>query len=512
MSLLDVIIQSPAQILTGLLIGAVTVFSYFVLKLYYCRRNYPPGPTPLPLVGNLRQLAKPTHIHHTFYEIGEKYNGVFTFHVGHEPQVVVTDPHLALEVLKKHQFAGRPKLPMNEIFFKEGSTDVIFSDFNKEWEVLRKVSHAAIRKYAVSDKLTYVVADTVDEVVKRIKETEGINKPIDMRNYLFLIMYSVLAHSAFGKKYTLDHPELLAWIDSTEQTLKYNSEFLLISFLPSLKHIFRKAWKAIHDAIKFQNDYHEKDYNEHVKSFDPEEMRDFTDALLLARKEAEEEEGSSILKYLKPLNIQNSVNDLFGAGSETSRQTLTWAFLFMANYEEMQNRVREEIQTHIPDNEVPNLNHRNKCNYLTAFIAEVLRFRYIVPQGIPHKATVDMELGGHRIKKDTPIIVSMVRGMHDKETWGDPENFRPERFLDSNGNFIARPNAFYIPFSSGRRSCPGEKMALADIFFIIARFFQQTKGYCFVLPEGPGSVDLNGNLQEAFGWTANDYKIILKEL
>ena len=142
----------------------------------------------------------------------------------------------------------------------------------------------------------------------------------------------------------------------------------------------------------------------------------------------------------------------------------------------------------------------------------ILNFRYIVPAGLPHKATVDMELGGHLIKKDTTVFTVMSLGMHDKDTWKDPAVFRPERFLDEKDKFVSKPNPQYIPFSAGRRSCPGEKLALADLFFIVSGFIQRTKGFEFTLPEGPGSVDLAGNHNDTSGWVPYPYKIILKPL
>ena len=391
------------------------------------------------------------------------------------------------------------------------STDVIMSDFNKEWEVLRKVSHAAVRKYAVSQKLTYVVADVVDEVVDKIKN-EGIGKEIDMKPYLFQSVYCIIACSAFGKRYTLDDPDLKMWIHTMEVQFRRTTELLLINFVPLLKYVLWTAMNDFKESLKFQHKFLHKNYDEHVKDFDGETVRDFTDALLLARKEAEAEEGSDVLKYLKPYNIQNSIKDLFMAGTETSRSTLSWVFLLLANYPDKQQRVREEVNDFIPDDDVPNLGHRANCNYTAAFIAETMRFRCIAVLSIPHKATVDMTLGSYVIKKDTTVISLVNPKLYDKETWGDPEVFRPERFLDEKGRFVSRPNALYIPFSAGRRSCPGEKLALADIFFFVARFFQKTKGYKFVLPDGPGSVDLIGDPMETSTWTPYPYRLVLKTL
>ena len=178
----------------------------------------------------------------------------------------------------------------------------------------------------------------------------------------------------------------------------------------------------------------------------------------------------------------------------------------------MQRKMRDEIYKNIVEDDIPNLSHRPNCSYTTAFIAECMRYRYIVPSGVPHKATVDMEIGGHLIKKDTAIVAMLGLGMLDKDTWKDPDVFRPERFLDEKGRFITKPNALYIPFSAGRRSCPGEKLALADLFFVVSRFLQKTKGYEFVLPGGPGSVDIKGDIMQTGAWTPHAYIYELKKV
>ena len=513
MSIIVFLAQNPGHLVTGFLVGSTSMIVYYIFNFYNNRKNYPPGPFPLPFIGNILKLKSKKHLHYIMEDIAKNYkDGVFTFYFGNYPQVIVTDPHLGLEVLKKHQFAGRPQMPIVEMFNLPDSVDVILSDFNKEWEVLRKVSHAAVRKYAVSEKLTHVVTDVVDEVVAKIFKNEGIDKEIDMKPYLFQSLHCIIACSAFGKRYTLDDPDLKMWIDTMEILLRRNTEVLLINFVPILKYVLWTAMKDVKELLKFQHEFLQKNYDKHVKDFDGENVRDFTDALLLARKEAEAAEGSDVLKYLKPYNIQNSIKDFFMAGTETSRSTLSWVFLLLANYPDKQQRIREEVNEFIADDDVPNLGHRANCNYTAAFIAETMRFRYIATLGVPHKATVDMKLGNYFIKKDTTIISLTNSKMHDKETWRDPEVFKPERFLDEKQRFVSRPNALYIPFSAGRRSCPGEKLALADIFFFVARFFQKTKGYKFVLPDGPGSIDLIGDPMETSTWTPYPYRLILKPL
>ena len=63
----------------------------------------------------------------------------------------------------------------------------------------------------------------------------------------------------------------------------------------------------------------------------------------------------------------------------------------MANYPEMQRRMRKEVEDHIGDR-IPVQDDKNKCHYIIAFISECLRHRISVPLSIPHKTICDVEI------------------------------------------------------------------------------------------------------------------------
>ena len=99
--------------------------------------------------------------------------------------------------------------------------------------------------------------------------------------------------------------------------------------------------------------------------------------------------------------------------------------------------------------------------------------------------------------------------MHDPDIFDDPEIFKPERFLDSNGNYLLTRHPGFIPFGMGRRICPGENLALAQLFLIITNLLQLTSGHEFVLPNGPDSVSLDPK-QSSIVCVPIDYCISLK--
>ncbi|XP_045191252.2 vitamin D 25-hydroxylase-like [Mercenaria mercenaria] len=101
--------------------------------------------------------------------------------------------------------------------------------------------------------------------------------------------------------------------------------------------------------------------------------------------------------------------------------------------------------------------------YLQAFIHEVLRYCSIAPQSVPHTVMEDTEFEGYTIPKNSIVLFIIYTLLMDKEKWGDPENFRPERFLSETGQ-LAVDKAHFAPFSLGGRSCVGKHLAKQELY------------------------------------------------
>ena len=517
MFIIGFLIENASSVAAGILVGFTTLSIIAIARIFRSRKDYPPGPAPLNFFGIIKSLLWPDKKRHMIFSLWDeekKYGKIFTTWFGATPQIIITDPKITVEVLNKHVFAGRPQSSTPDLF-KEDPNDksvgIVSSDFNPEWEVLRKVTHSALRKYAVSEKLPVLVSEVIDDVVTEIQEKEG-DKAFDITHYLYLTMYSILSSSAFGKRYRFDEPELLDWIESIDFQSLASLKFAFLIMFPKLRFIppFRATYKKFMDNIAVQSDISKRHYEEHVKTFDGHNIRDFTDAMLFAKKEAEDEEKES-QKYLYPKNLMNAVLLLFVAGSETTRMTLLWIFLMVANEQEYQQKMRDEIEEVIGSEDIATIEHKSNCPLTTAFIAEVMRFRPFIPSNVPHKAMRDTEIGGFKVKEGTAIGTFLYHCLHDKETWGDPEVFRPERFIDAEGKFVSKPCPFYIPFSYGRRSCPGNTLALTDMFYILVRFLQKTKGMTIELENGPGSIDLMPDPAKPVGFVPHDFKMKLVE-
>ncbi|KAG8550072.1 hypothetical protein GDO81_029043 [Engystomops pustulosus] len=134
------------------------------------------------------------------------------------------------------------------------------------------------------------------------------------------------------------------------------------------------------------------------------------------------------------------------------------------------------------------MEHRKQMPYTDAVIHEILRFGDIAPVGLPHSTPRDITFRGYFIPKGASIITVVHSALRDKDYFEKPEDFYPEHFLDSNGNF--KKNEAFIPFSIGKRSCAGETLAKMEIFLFFTSLLQN---FTFRPPAG-AKLDLTPDL------------------
>lgn len=112
--------------------------------------------------------------------------------------------------------------------------------------------------------------------------------------------------------------------------------------------------------------------------------------------------------------------------------------------------------------------------YLEAIVKETLRLYPAGPLSVPHESIEDCVVGGYHITKGTRLLVNLSRLHRDPNNWSNPNEFQPERFLTSQKDLDVKGNHFeLIPFSSGRRMCPGYYLALQELRITLASLIQQ---------------------------------------
>ncbi|XP_060558042.1 steroid 17-alpha-hydroxylase/17,20 lyase-like [Ruditapes philippinarum] len=233
-------------------------------------------------------------------------------------------------------------------------------------------------------------------------------------------------------------------------------------------------------------------------------MRHLSDNLILARMEAEQEEGKDALLGLDEDHLVQTLTDIFFAGIDTSRFTLRFALLHMVAFPDIQGKVQEEIDNAVGKDRLPGVADRPNLGYTEAVLHESMRLASVVPSGVFHQASCDTELSGYRIPKGTNIAINHWALHHDPSAWDDVDRFIPERYLGEDGKLGPKPKN-WLPFSAGTRVCLGEFVAKPELHLIFASLMQRYKwkmesGLCAdITPVG-----------SAFSLGCKPYKVIAK--
>ena len=99
---------------------------------------------------------------------------------------------------------------------------------------------------------------------------------------------------------------------------------------------------------------------------------------------------------------------------------------------------------------------------------------------VPHYTMKDTSLCGYCIPKGTMILVSLPAVHLDPECWDNSQDFNPYRHIDADGKLITTHGS-WLPFSAGRRFCPGEALAKAELFLFLSIMLQR---FTFLPEEG----------------------------
>lgn len=145
----------------------------------------------------------------------------------------------------------------------------------------------------------------------------------------------------------------------------------------------------------------------------------------------------------------------------------------------------------ITENDIPNL------HYLQSVLKEAMRLHPTAPFLLPHQAQTDVELCGYIVPKHTQVLVNYWAIARDPAHWANPTEFIPERFLVSEQVHDFRGTNFsYMPFSSGRRICPGLSMGVRMMCLMMASLVQR---FDWKLPDGMEPQDID--MSDKFGVT-----------
>lgn len=162
-------------------------------------------------------------------------------------------------------------------------------------------------------------------------------------------------------------------------------------------------------------------------------------------------------------------------GTDTVAILLEWIIARMVLHPDIQAKVQSEIDTVIGTNRPVSDSDLRNLPYLQAVVKETLRMHPPGPLLSWARLTIhDTQIGGHFIPAGTTAMVNMWAITHDERVWAEPEEFKPERFMEEDVSIMGS-DLRLAPFGSGRRVCPGKAMGLAMVQLWLAQLVQSFK-------------------------------------
>lgn len=445
-------------------------------RMLYLRARMPPGPFPLPIVGNTFLLPKNKPWIY-FEELSEYYKvPLITFWIGRNPTVWINDAWCAHEILEKKAqiYASRPRM----VVFGElgtGQSNLVTmrvrnNEEREHWRVHRKLMHLgvgvqAVRRYRdVQNNESKVVA------------LDFLREPTEYVKHLERYATSVVSVLAFGRRVANYNDPIITEVIAlmhlaADLNVPGKSFPMLLETFPLLAKFPRWAPWFRGIGNRGQKGGH---YFFHTLAQEAVEQR--------ATKADHEKIGvptpfaetlnSEAGKYsLSTEELSSLTGNLFGAGSDTSSSTLITFILAACAFPAPMLKAQAELDAVVGRQRSPDWDDADRLPYVNALVKEVLRWRSVaIIGGQPHSPTQDDYYKGWYIPAGAWVQGNVWAIHHNAREFPDPDNFEPERFIK--GSAHARPfpgDRGYMTFGWGRRVCSGQALAEQGVWITIAR-------------------------------------------
>ncbi|XP_072195543.1 cytochrome P450 2H2 isoform X3 [Excalfactoria chinensis] len=184
------------------------------------RGKEPPGPTPIPIIGNAFQL-NPRDLMQSFKEISKKYGPIFTIHLGPQKAVVLYGYDIVKEALidNGEVFSGRGNLPLFDKVFK--GMGIVTSN-GESWRQLRRFALTTLRDFGMGKRgIEEQIQEEARFLVERIRNTH--EKPFNPTTFLMHAVSNIICSVVFGDRFEYEDKKFLDLIEILDENEKHQN-------------------------------------------------------------------------------------------------------------------------------------------------------------------------------------------------------------------------------------------------------------------------------------------------
>ena len=431
-------------------------------RSYEQRYEHIPGPRGLPFLGNILQL-KMSNLHKTLADWAKVYGPVYKIKIMGRYTVVFNGYQAVHECLADggSSSAGRPPNFILKYHFKNAGFARLYPD--QAWKIVRRVFHLFAKPFGDGvTKLESTVATESKDLFETFDKAARDGTEFDPSELTHDAALKVIGSIVCGQQLHGGDPLFRNFQEYDnyiwEILGKKSVDFAILDILPFLVHFPLRSSKLLREGRALQT----KVLNElklRALSRDPEET--------LMGKLYQHKDSLPEDDVLVP-----TMGVVF-SGRKTSGVSFACLLHLMAHQPHIQDRIAEELRNVTPDpDEWVSLKLREDLPYTRATLLESQRYQSAVPLTSPRSIVYNpITVRGMTIPEHSEVICNFWSVHHEEAFWGDPENFRPERFLDDEGNLLFPDHdkrRHLMSFGAGVRNCPGEQLAASRLFLWLA--------------------------------------------
>ncbi|XP_006665049.1 trimethyltridecatetraene synthase-like [Oryza brachyantha] len=491
-----------------LLLTGVTLATILFLAATLSRRggrrasyNLPPGPRPWPIIGNLHLVGALPH--RSIHALSERYGPLMHLRFGSQHVVVGSSAELARFFLKTHDavFADRPRTAAGK-YTTYNYSDMTWSPYGAYWRQARKICLTELFSARRIDSYEHIRSDETRALLRGLNAAAASGRrAVRLKEHLSTASLNLISRMVLGRKYleggevvhrgeVVTTPEQFRWmIDELfllNGVLNIGDSIPWLNFLDLQGYIRRmkKLSKMFDRFLEHVLDEHETRRHHEGEAF---VARDLVDVLLKVA-----DDPCLQVEFTRD-SVKAFTQDLIAGGTESSAMTIEWAISELLKKPEVFNKATEELDRVIgrgrwvTEKDIPSL------LYIDAILKETMRMHPVAPMLTPRMSRMDTSYNGYDIPAGSRVLVSTWSIGRDPKLWDSPEEFMPERFVDSKID-IKGQDFKLLPFGSGRRMCPGYSLGLKVIQVSLANLLH---GFSWRLPDGMTREQLS--MEEIFG-------------
>nr|AKH61558.1 CYP76AD3/P450 tyrosinase fusion protein [Expression vector pWCD2111] len=476
--------------LTLVMILSIIFFFYNLLKMKFTTHSdaqLPPGPKPMPIFGNIFELGEKPH--RSFANLAKTHGPLMSLRLGSVTTIVVSSAEVAKEMfLKNDQSLADRSVPNSVTAGDHHKLTMSWLPVSPKWKNFRKITAVHLLSPQRLDACHALRHAKVKQLYEYVQECALKGEAVDIGKAAFTTSLNLLSNLFFSVELanhtsnTSQEFKQLIW-DIMEDIGKPN----YADYFPLLKYVdpsgIRRRLAANFDKLidVFQSFISKRLSSAYSSATS---LDDVLDVLLKLLKEKELNMGE----------INHLLVDIFDAGTDTTSNTLEWAMAELMRNPIMMKRAQNEIALVLgKDNATIQESDIANMPYLQAIIKETLRLHPPTVFLLPRKAITNVKLYGYIVPKNAQILVNLWAIGRDPKVWKNPNEFLPDRFLNSDIDVKGRDFGL-LPFGAGRRICPGMNLAYRMLTLMLATLLQS---FDWKLPHRNSPLDLD--MDEKFG-------------